>query len=125
MACSMPMDEIQRLVALSSGVSSPHMVSSWIGRLSHRPGKSMEGFILVQTPDECQRIARLLRHRLIAPFPFTGRTQKANLTALIDHEEIFERVPLLLATVIFFLLRRIFGTLDSSFSTIMQTRGEV
>jgi hypothetical protein len=30
---------------------------------------------------------------------FTGQTQKANMTGLSDHEEIIERMALLLATV--------------------------
>jgi len=47
------------------------------------------------------------------------------VTGLLDHEEVFERVTLLLATVIFFLLLRIFRTLDWSFSTILLKRGEV
>jgi hypothetical protein len=90
-----------------------------------RQAEALETLILIQTTPEGQGIACHLRHAEIGRFAFTGRTQEANVTALIDHEEVFERVPLLLATVIFCLLLRILRPLDRPLSTIMPKRGAV
>jgi hypothetical protein len=56
-------------------------------------------------------------------FPFTGGTQEANLTGLIDHEEVFERVAFALATIVLLLLLGIAQTMDGSLSTLMPKRG--
>ncbi len=66
--------------------------------------ESLEAFILIQATPRWQRIARLLCYRLIRRFAFIGDAQKANMTCLGNQQEVFERVTLLLATVIFFLL---------------------
>ena len=66
--------------------------------------ESLEAFILIQATPRWQRIARLLGYRLLRRFAFTGDAQKAHMTRLGDQQEVFERVTLLLATVIFFLL---------------------
>ena len=87
--------------------------------------ESLEPLILIQTTPEGQGIGCHLRQADIRCFAFTGRTQEANVTALIDYEAVFERVTLLLATVVFFLLLRILRTLDGSLSTIMPKRGAV
>jgi hypothetical protein len=59
---------------------------------------------LIQATPRWQRIARLLCYRLLRRFAFTGDAQKANMTRLGDQQEVVERVTLLLATVIVFLL---------------------
>ena len=93
----------------------------------HHTGQeeSLEALILIQTTTEGQRIARQLRNSFIRRFPFTGGAQEANVTGLIDHEEVFERVALLLATVILLLILRILRTLDRSFGPIMPKRGAI
>jgi hypothetical protein len=45
------------------------------------------------------------------------------MTGLIDDEEVFDRMALLLATVAFLLVLWIGWAVDRSFSTIMPTRG--
>jgi hypothetical protein len=90
-----------------------------------RQEASLEAFILIQTTPERQGIACHLRHAKSRRVAFTGRTQETNVTALIDHEEVFARVPLLLATVIFFLLFRILRPLDRPLRTLMPTREAV
>ena len=90
-----------------------------------RQEESLEPLILIQPTPNRQGIACPLRQADLRRFAFTGRTQAANLTALIDSEEVFERVPLLLATIIFFLLLRILRALDRPLSTIMPKRGAV
>jgi hypothetical protein len=55
--------------------------------------------------------------------PFIGRTQEANMTGLIDHKEVFERVAFLFAALILLLFLRILWPLDGAFSLIMKKRG--
>jgi hypothetical protein len=50
-------------------------------------------------------------------------TQEAHVTGLIDHEEVFDRVALFLATVVFLLFLWIGRTVDRSLSAIMPKRG--
>ena len=52
-------------------------------------------------------------------------TQEANVARLMDHDEVFERVALLLATVILLLVLGILRAVDRSLSTIMPKRGDV
>ena len=47
------------------------------------------------------------------------------MTDLVDHEEVFECVTLLLATIIFLLLFGIGRAVDRTFSAIMPKRGVV
>ena len=87
--------------------------------------ESLEALILIQATAGWQGIAGQLCHALIRRFPFTGVAQEAHVTGLIDHEEVFERVTLLLATVILLLLLGIFWALDRAFGPIMPKRGTV
>src|SRR5215475_9724978 len=87
--------------------------------------ESLEAHILIETTSGGQAITLKIRQAFIVGLPFIGGTQEANLTGLIDHEEVFEHVAFLLATVIFLLLFRIFRTVDWPFSTIMPKRGDV
>jgi hypothetical protein len=80
---------------------------------------------LIETTARWQRITGQIRHALIMRSAFTGSTQAANVTACIAHEEVVERVALLLATVVLLLVFRIGWTLDRAFGPIMPTRGEV
>jgi hypothetical protein len=54
---------------------------------------------------------------------FRGVAQEAHVTGLIDHEEVLDRVALLLATVILVLLLGISRAMDRSLRTILPTRG--
>ena len=90
-----------------------------------RQEKSLEAFILIQATAGWQGIAGQLSNALIRGFPFTGVAQEAYVTSLVDHEEVFERVTLLLAAVIFLLLFGIARAVDRTFSTIMPKRGVV
>ena len=85
----------------------------------------LEAFILIQATAGWQGIACQLGHALIRGFPFTGVAQETYVTGLLDHEEVFERVTLLLAAVIFLLLFGIGRAVDRTFSTIMPKRGVV
>jgi hypothetical protein len=87
--------------------------------------ESLEAPILIETTSGGQAITLEVRQAFIVGLPFIGGTQEANLTRLIDHEEVFDRVAFLLATVIFLLLFRIPRAMDGSLSTIMPKRGDV
>jgi hypothetical protein len=85
--------------------------------------ESLEALILIEVTAGWQGIACQLCNALIRRFPFTSVAQEAHVTGLIDHEEVFERMTLLLATVIFLPFLGIFWTLDRAFSPIMPKRG--
>ena len=85
--------------------------------------EALESRILIQTTARGQRIARQIRNALILRPAFIGDTQKAYVTGLLDHKEVFERVAFLLPTVILLLLLRVFWTLDWAFGPIRKKRG--
>ena len=89
-----------------------------------RQAEALEALILIQPTAGWQRIACQFGNALIRGFPFIGVAQETHVTGLLDHEEVFERVAFLLATVIFLLLLRVFRTLDGPFSPIMKKREE-
>jgi hypothetical protein len=84
---------------------------------------ALEPHILIETTATWEGIAFQIRQAFIMRPPFIGGTQEANVTGLIDHEEVFDRVALLLATVVFLLVLGIGGAVDRSFSAIMPKRG--
>jgi hypothetical protein len=86
---------------------------------------ALEPHILIETTATWEGIAFQIRQAFIILLPFIGGTQEANVTGRIDHEEIFDRVALLLATIVFLLVLEIFGALDRSLRTIMPKRGVV
>jgi hypothetical protein len=90
-----------------------------------RQDESLKALVLRQTAPGGQGLACPLRQANIRCFAFTGGAQAANLTPCSHHQEVFECVPLLLATVVCSLVFRIFRPLDWSFSTIMPKRGDV
>jgi hypothetical protein len=87
--------------------------------------ESLEALILIQTAARWQGVPRQFCQVLIRGFAFIGGTQEAHVTRLSDHEEVFERVTLLLATVIFLLLFGIGRAVDWTFGAIMPKRGVV
>ena len=86
--------------------------------------ESLESGILIETTTGWQRIACQICDALIMRPAFIGGTQKAHVTGFMDHEEVFDRVACLLATVILLLIFRVFRTLDGSFGPLMKKRGE-
>jgi hypothetical protein len=87
--------------------------------------ESLEALILIQAAARWQGIASELCHALIRGLAFIGVAQEAHVTGLVDHKEVFERVTLLLATIIFLLLFGICRAVDRPFGTIMPKRGVV
>jgi hypothetical protein len=87
--------------------------------------EALEALILIQTAARRQSIPRQLGQTLIRGFAFIRVTQEAYVTGLVNHEEVFERVTLLLAAVIFLLLFGIGRAVDRTFSAIMPKRGVV
>ena len=90
-----------------------------------RQAESLKALILIQVAARWEGITGQLCQTFIRRFAFTGMTQEAHVTGLGDHKEVFERVTLLLATVIFLLLFGIGRAVDRTFRTIMPKRGVV
>jgi hypothetical protein len=84
----------------------------------------LEAHILVETTSRWEGIALQLSQAFIMRLPFIRGTQEANVTGLIDHEEVFDRVALFLATVVFLLVLGIGRAVDWSLRTIMPKRGD-
>jgi hypothetical protein len=87
--------------------------------------ESLEAHILIEITSGGQAIALQISQACIVCLPFLGGTQEANLTGLIDYEAVFDRVALLLATVILLLLLGIPRAMDGALSTIMPKRGDM
>ena len=85
--------------------------------------KALETHILVEATAMWQGIALQFSQAFIMCLPFIRGTQEADMTALIDHEEVLDRVALLLAAVVFLLALGIGGAVDRSLSAIMPKRG--
>ena len=120
------MEDIRRLVAFSGGVSSPPR-GVFFGWTIVMPGRKTPGSPYLDTGN-----CRVARYSLPArpsfyqtAFPSQVWLKKHTVTGLIDHEEVFERVTRLLATVIFLLVLGIFRAVDRTFGPIMKKRAVV
>jgi hypothetical protein len=87
--------------------------------------ESLESQSLIETTPCGPGVTREVRQAFIMRLAFRGLTQEAHATGLIEHEEVFDRVALLLAAVVVLLVLGIGGAVDRSLSTIMPTRGDV
>jgi hypothetical protein len=85
--------------------------------------KALETHILVEATAMWQGIALQFSQAFIMCLPFIRGTQEADMTALIDHEEVLDRVALLLAAIVVLLALGIGGAVDRSLSAIMPKRG--
>ena len=119
------MDEIARFAAFSGGVSSP-TTGVFLGLDDGDPveDKALEAHILIEATAVWQGIAFQIREAFIMRLAFIGGTQEAHVTGLIDHEEVFDRMALLLAAVVVLLVLGIGWAVDRSLRTIMPKRGD-
>jgi hypothetical protein len=85
----------------------------------------LDAHLLGETTPQRPGLARQLREAFLLGFAFIGRTQEAHVTALLDHDQVFERVALLLATLVFLLCLGIGRAVDRALSPIRPTRGDV
>ena len=85
--------------------------------------KALEAHILLETTPVREGIPLQLIQALIIRIAFIRGTQEADVTVLIDHEEVLDRVALLLATIEFLLVLGIGGAMDRSLSAIIPNRG--
>jgi hypothetical protein len=88
-----------------------------IGRIALEPP------ILIEATATWEGRGFQISQAFIMRLPFIGGTQEAHATGLLDHEEGFDRVALLLATLVFRLVLGIGGAVDRPFSAIMPNRG--
>ena len=84
---------------------------------------ALEALLLIETTAGGSGLARQLRHDLSRGWPVPGVTQEEEGTALLEHAEVLQGVPRLLATRRRFLLLGIFWALDGSFGSIWHNRG--
>ena len=87
--------------------------------------KPLEPHILIETTPTGEGIACQIREAFLMRLALIGVAQEADVTGLIDHEEVFDRVAFLLAPGVFLLFLWIGRTVDWSLRTIMPTRGDV
>jgi hypothetical protein len=87
--------------------------------------KTLEAPILVEATAVWQGIALQLSQAFLMRLPCIRGTQEAEVTGLIDHEEVLDRVARLLAAVVVLLVLGIGGAVDRSLRAIMPTRGVV
>ena len=85
---------------------------------------ALESHVLIETTTGREGIALQISEAFIIGLPFIGSTQEANMAALIDYEEVFDRMALLLAAVVVLLVVGIGWTVDRSLSPIMPKRGD-
>jgi hypothetical protein len=86
---------------------------------------ALEPHILIKTTATWEGIAFQISQAFLIRLPFIGRTQEAHMTGLLNHEEVVERVALLLATGVVLLVRGIGGAMDRSRRAIMAKREDV
>jgi hypothetical protein len=84
---------------------------------------ALEPQILIETTAPCEGLTFQISEAFIMRLPFIGSTQETQMTGLIDAEEVFDRLAVLLATVECLLVLGIGGAVDRAFRTIMPTRG--
>ena len=84
----------------------------------------LEPHILIETTAVWEGIALQIGQVFVVCLPCIGGTQEANMTSLIDHEEVFDRMALLLAAVVVLLVLGVGWAVDRSLSTIMPKRGD-
>ncbi len=86
---------------------------------------ALEPHILIETTAVWEGIALQIGQACIMRLSFRGGTQEADVTGLLDHKEVFNRVALLLATVVFLLFLGIGRAVDRALGTIMPKGGGV
>jgi hypothetical protein len=85
---------------------------------------ALECHILIQTTATGEGIAFQISEAFIIRLPFISSTQEADMTGLIDYEEVFDRMAFLLAAIVFLLILWIGWAVDWSLRTIMPKRGD-
>ena len=85
---------------------------------------ALEAHILIETTPPWEGIAFQIGQAFIMRLSFIGRTQEADMTGLIDYEEVFDRMTLFLAAVVVLLVLWIGRSVDRSLSPIMPKRGD-
>ena len=85
--------------------------------------KTLESHILIEVTPAWEGITSQLREAFVMFLAFHGVTQEADVTGLIDDQQVFDRVTLLLAAVVVLLVLWIDRAMDRSLRAIMPKRG--
>jgi hypothetical protein len=84
--------------------------------------KALESLIVIEVTPAWEAITRQLRQAFVLFLAFNGVTQAADVTGLLDDQQVVDRVALLLAAVVVLLVFGIDWAMDRSLSAIMPTR---
>ena len=87
--------------------------------------KALESPLLIEMTPAWQGITGQIREASVMFLAFHGVTQEADVTGLIDDQQVFDRVTLLLAAVVVLLALWIEWAMDRSLSAIMPKRGGI
>jgi hypothetical protein len=87
--------------------------------------KALEAHVLIEVTPAWEGITSQLREAFVMFLPFHGVTQEADVTGLIDDQQVFDRVTLLLAAVVVLLVLWLDRAMDRSLSAIMPKRGGI
>jgi hypothetical protein len=87
--------------------------------------KALEAHLLIELTPTGEGITSQLREAFVMFLAFHGVTQAANGPGLIDAQQVFDRVTLLLAAVVVLLVLGIDGAMDRSRSAIRPKRGGI
>jgi hypothetical protein len=85
--------------------------------------KALESHLLIEVTPAWQGITGQLREAFVMFLAFHSVTQEAYVTGLIDDQQVFARVTLLLAAVVFLLVLGIGGAMARSLRASMPQRG--
>jgi hypothetical protein len=85
---------------------------------------ALQPHVLIETTALWEGIAFQRGQAFLIRLPFIRGTQETTLTSLLDHEEVFARLALLLATVVGLLVLGIDGAVERSLQTLMPKRGD-
>lgn len=85
--------------------------------------ETLKAHILIQDASAREGVRFFIHQGFIMPLARIRSTQKADDTAFINQENVLDRVPFLLATVILALFIRIYRSLDGPFGAILIKKG--
>lgn len=102
------------------------LASSWLFRWLLCPhsadDQALKAPVLIQDAVNREVVLLLIGHRFIMPTAFVGRTQEVDATIVGNQHQIFDRMLLLLATVMEPLFIRIAGSVYRSFGAIVEKK---
>lgn len=85
--------------------------------------EALKSHVLIQHASRWKTVDFFIHKRFVMPFSSIRLTQEADLAAVIDHQNVLDRMALLLATVILGLFFCVSWALDRAFGAIVIKKG--